>query len=356
MGRIVHPLRRLGGFGPRMAHAHPPEVLRAGLGALLGLGLIAVLMPIENRIGLPGLALVAPFGASTVLVFAAAASPLAQPWPVIIGNLVSCLVALALLALLPAGPWVAPMAVALAIAAMMALRALHPPGGAVALLAALTRPDFDGPFLPTVLLGSVLLVLTGHLWGRIIRRPYPHAMDASAPPPLGLAPDALIAILEAQEQTANLGADDLAHLIEAAEEAAGASSAGPLNCGAVMVAPPVALAPDDDIQAMAEAFAATELSALPVMVGEGFLGMVSQIELIRALAHQDDAPYAAELAHMPALLPGPDTPLTDLVGPILHRGATALPVLDQGQLLGLVTRTALLSALLRARARDTARA
>ena len=48
----------------------------------------------------------------------------------------SALVALLVIALIPP-PWTAAVAVGLAILVMMLLRALHPPGGAVALLSAL---------------------------------------------------------------------------------------------------------------------------------------------------------------------------------------------------------------------------
>ena len=344
-------MRALGGFGPRMAHARPPEIVRAVLGALLGLTVAELLLPLSAWLDLPALALVAPFGASTVLVFAAPASPLAQPWPVVIGNLVSALAAILVVTLLPSGPWAAPVAVALAIGLMMALRALHPPGGAMALLAVLTTPAPSGPFLPTVLAGSLVLVLAGHLWGRLIRRPYPHRMDPATPPPMGLAPGALIGILEAQEQTANLGASDLAELIAAAEEAAGIQQAGPLTCADAMVPVATTLAPADSAEAMARAFADSGLSALPVMEAGRFLGVVGQIDLIRAMAQPGHPPAAAALMHAPEVQPAPETPLASLIAPMIHRGAMALPVLNEGRLVGLVTRRALLSVLLRDKGR-----
>ncbi|MFD1837338.1 HPP family protein [Paracidovorax cattleyae] len=77
--------------------------------------------------------LVAPIGASAVLVFGVPASPLAQPWPVVGGNALSALVGVACAALVPDPALAGALAVALAIALMVRLRCLHPPGGAAAL-------------------------------------------------------------------------------------------------------------------------------------------------------------------------------------------------------------------------------
>ena len=46
--------------------------------------------------------LIAPFGASAVLVYAVPNSPLAQPWSVVMGNTLSALVALAVITAFPA--------------------------------------------------------------------------------------------------------------------------------------------------------------------------------------------------------------------------------------------------------------
>ncbi|MGR3633416.1 MAG: HPP family protein [Limimaricola soesokkakensis] len=80
--------------------------------------------------------LVAPLGATAVLVFCVPNSPLAQPWSAVVGNVTSALIALLAIRFVPA-PWASGVAVGAAIAAMMVMRALHPPGSAVALLMAL---------------------------------------------------------------------------------------------------------------------------------------------------------------------------------------------------------------------------
>jgi CBS domain-containing membrane protein len=85
------------------------------------------------------LLLVAPMGASAVLLFAVPASPLAQPWSIVGGNLVSATVGVACATWISDLVDAAALAIALAICAMFALRCVHPPSGAVALTAVLWR-------------------------------------------------------------------------------------------------------------------------------------------------------------------------------------------------------------------------
>jgi len=76
------------------------------------------------------------FGASAVLVYGAAESPLAQPRNLIGGHVISAIVGVTAYQLLDAELWLgAPLAVSAAIAAMHATRTLHPPGGGTALIA-----------------------------------------------------------------------------------------------------------------------------------------------------------------------------------------------------------------------------
>ena len=156
-------------FLPAPIAADWRERLRVVLGATLGILVTALLCRAAG-----GTAawpwLVAPLGASAVLVFAVPASPLAQPWAVVGGNTVSALVGIACVHAIGRPELAAALAVGLAIALMFALRCLHPPGGASALLVALsgvTDPRFA---LYPVLVNSVLLVAVGMAYNQATRR------------------------------------------------------------------------------------------------------------------------------------------------------------------------------------------
>lgn len=155
-----------------------PAWLRGALGALLGIagaGLAGALLLGPQTPALPWL--VAPMGASAVLIFAVPASPLAQPWPVIGGNLVSALVGIILGHLVEEPLLAASLAVGLAIAVMGVARCLHPPGGAAALLYALgaSGPDpWGAAHLLAITINVLILGVVGWLYNNATGHSWPH--------------------------------------------------------------------------------------------------------------------------------------------------------------------------------------
>jgi CBS domain-containing membrane protein len=194
-------------FVPILAGASFGNRLIACLGAAIGIGLTAIV----GWLALGSSAnpwLVAPVGASAVLLFAVPASPLAQPWSIIGGNVVSALVGIAVAKLVPSPVIAAGLAVGLAIFAMSLLRCLHPPGGAAALTGviggkAVAGLGFVFPFLP-VGLNSVLLVLVGLAFHRFSGHSYPHRPV----PVAGHKPETL-PLLDIQPEDIDLALADL---------------------------------------------------------------------------------------------------------------------------------------------------
>ena len=72
--------RTLQALGPAIAAGSATEALRAGLGALVGLGVAGLFLLSPQADQTLGLYLIAPFGATSVLVFAVPNSPLAHRW------------------------------------------------------------------------------------------------------------------------------------------------------------------------------------------------------------------------------------------------------------------------------------
>lgn len=152
--------------------------LRGAAGAGLGIalaGAVTMLLVGGRSVALPFL--VAPLGASAVLVFCVPASPLAQPWSVIGGDLLSSMVGLAAGHLLH-DPWAAAsLGVGTAIAVMSLTRCLHPPGGACALLCALGatgKVPWDAVFMLPIAANVLLLCAFGWLYNNLTGHPWPH--------------------------------------------------------------------------------------------------------------------------------------------------------------------------------------
>lgn len=359
------------GLAPAMAGPKAVDLARAGGGAGLGLLLAGLAL---HGIGLGWL--IAPFGASAVLVFAVPNSPLAQPWSVVVGNTASALVVLAVLAVLPAQDWVVPLAVALAIVTMLALRALHPPGGAVALLVALGGGAGGAATLAAIAVGSGLLVGFGVLWNHAVGRVYPfrqpsqpgtHGTTDPAPEArIGLDPAELATILEEYRQSANLGVADLARLVGAAEQAAAARRMEGFTAADIMSRDLVTVGPEAPLSQVADIFRKRGFTSLPVVGDEDrLLGLIFQIDLIRraredafrqhhslirAFAHLIDShrkrpPKAGEIMETDTPRIAPDTPVGAIMPLLADGGAEAVAVVEGPRVVGIVTRTDLVSAL-----------
>jgi len=120
-------------FMPILAGSTLRDQMVAGIGAIFGICLTGLIcgLAFGGDAHLPFI--VAPMGASSVLLFAVPASPLAQPWSIIGGNTISALVGIAVGQLVHEPMAAIGIAVGLAIVAMSMTRCLHPPGGAAAL-------------------------------------------------------------------------------------------------------------------------------------------------------------------------------------------------------------------------------
>ena len=147
--------RLFGRFWPHPMNVRRRDVVLSCLGGALGLALTEWISRLALGVSSP--CLIAPMGASTVLLFGVPASPLAQPWSIVGGNLVAALIGVSVAALVPHPAVAAGLAVGFSMAVMFALRCLHPPSGAVALTAVLGGPAIQQlgfQFVLTPVLGA----------------------------------------------------------------------------------------------------------------------------------------------------------------------------------------------------------
>lgn len=379
----MHILKSL---GPAVARVPAREALRAGLGALIGLGLSGLFL-LSPAVDLDlGLYLVAPFGASSVLLFAVPNSPLAQPWSAIVGNTVAALVGVAVCLLVTDPALRIALAVGLAITATILCRAVHPPAGAVAMTAAMS-PDAVAHLgfwfaLTPIAFGTIALVLLATLYARLTGRRYPFRQfddpsthgtaDRNPTVRLGLSEEELTGILERYRQSFNLGVEDLARLIGAAELQAAAHSSGPLTAQDIMSRNLVTVTSNTPLGEIADLFRQHHFTSLPVVgVDQTFLGVIFQMHLIsqarddalrldrgfratfrRLLDRDRERPMtAADIMSVAGPRATGATPIGALL-PMMAEGDTdAVPVLEYGKIVGIVTRTDLVAALSRSAAR-----
>ncbi|WP_323149070.1 HPP family protein, partial [Pseudomonas oryzihabitans] len=314
-------------------------------------------------------ALVAPLGASAVLVFALPSSPLAQPWSVVGGNTLSALIGIACALWIPEANLAAAAAVALAIAAMFTLRCLHPPGGASALLMVLIgAQDFSYAWSP-VAVDSLLLVAAGLIYNNLTRRPWPHVPRPAEPGGETLLQRAdLDAVLARYNQVLDISRDDLAELLEQVEALAYQRKMGELRCADVMSQEPVTARAEMPLQEAWALMRARRIKALPVIDRQGYLlGIVTvadfmrQIDLdvheglgwrlrtlVRPKARQDDH-TVGHIMTRTVRVASADRLLIDLVPVFSENGHRHIPIIDGSRrLVGIITQSDLIRALYQA--------
>ncbi|BAP45898.1 HPP family protein [Pseudomonas sp. 21LCFQ02] len=350
------------------------ERLRASTGAALGILLAAVCAAFwlngnaAHEHGLLALALVAPLGASAVLVFAVPASPLAQPWSVVGGNTLSALVGIACCKWIPDASLAAALAVGLAIAVMLLMRCLHPPGGASALLMVLMGCDrFEFAFSP-VLIDSLLMVLAGLVYNNLTGRSWPHLPLPAKAAPTHLHRADLDAVLDRYNQILDVSRDDLEVLLEQVEALNFQRSVGDLRCRDVMTQNPLSVGQETSLREAWALMRERRIKALPVIDRQQhLLGIVTvadfmgQIDLdvhdgiawrLRTLVRpkkHDEVRTVGQIMTRTVRVSSSDRLLLDLVPVFSDNGHRHIPIIDDKQrLVGIITQSDLIRALYRA--------
>lgn len=127
------------------------SVLVSGLFAFVGVTLLAWLTKSTGHT-----LLIAPFGATFLLIGALPESPLGRPRNIIGGYLIAALVGLAAFHAFGTATWVSGLGVGAAVILMQYAKMVHPPAGAVPLLIVATKAEWSFLITP-IAIGSALL-------------------------------------------------------------------------------------------------------------------------------------------------------------------------------------------------------
>ena len=317
--------------------------------------------------------LVAPIGASAVIVFALPSSPLAQPWALVGGNTISALVGIAVANLAHGAQWggAAPaLGGTAAVGVMILLRCLHPPGGAAALLVVLGGVvDWRFAVFP-VFTNSILLTLAAAVHNRSTGKAYPHRqVEAMASSDAGRFVDADIdRVLARYNQVLDVPRDELHALLEAAESEAYRRRLGELSCGDVMSRDVVSVEFGTGLQDAWALLRERRIKSLPVVdKARRVVGVLTVADFMRASDIEAHDGIASKLRKFLQPTPGMHSSKPEVVGQIMTRrvqvaragrslsalvpvfsstGHHHIPVVDDDlRLVGILTQTDLVRAL-----------
>lgn len=373
-------LRWLASFIPAPVTVRWQERARSCLGALLGIaftgGTMFLLLGPTANIPL----LVAPMGASAVLLFAVPASPLAQPWSIVGGNLVSATIGVTCAYAIGEPVLAAALAVALSICGMFALRCVHPPSGAVALTAVLGGPAIHALgyrfVLEPIAIQSAALLVAAIAYHAATGHRYPHSgrqarvavtpNNAANPARDSFTRADLDAVLKRRSEMLDIDPDDLESLLRETQLQAFSRSFNELTCEDIMSRHVVSISADTHTTAAWDLLKRNNVKALPVTdTDRNLTGIVTRADLADRRGVDKPAPFTR---YLEGWLRGDglrtptvgnvmttevctirtNAPITDLVPIFATHGHHHIPVLDaSGHVAGMITQVDLIAGLYR---------
>jgi len=350
------------------------EIVLSCLGAFIGLMFAEWLS--RYALGDVNLWFVAPMGASAVLLFAVPASPLAQPWSVVGGNLVAGLVGVFCAQHFTFNLGLgAAVAVATAIGLMFILRCLHPPSGAVAMTAVMGGPavhalGYQFVIWP-VMVNSLFLLILALIFNNALRHRYPHqaAKPARTSDPLpserlGFTSHDLDKALSGFGELLDINKSDLADLINQAKVNSFQRQFGDVRCAAIMSKDLITVHPTTPLTEALNKLRELEMMALPVVSEHNQLQGLLSIQ--NFLVPRGDSTHILNpleeywaknvidiMSHHAPMI-GAEQPIGDLVQFFSDEGQHyVLVVDDNNHVEGIITQTDLVAALFEMKLAET---
>ncbi|NDP48150.1 MAG: HPP family protein [Sulfuriferula multivorans] len=385
--RSTFSLKKLQKLRPYLVSSTTPlslgEQFRSSLAALAAILAVGYLSSLY-MVGVGMVALVASMGASAVLLFATPHSPLAQPWPVVGGTLISVFIGITSASLIP-DLWIAgAVAVALSILVMHLTHSLHPPGGAVALIVVLggesIRAEGYGFMLAPVGLNLLLLLvaallinnlLPGHRYparpvSRIDRKH--HHKDLTPLSRVGLNRDDLRDALRGLDIYLDISEDDLVQVYDRAGVHAFRRKMGNITCGDIMSRDLVTAEYGTELEEVWARLRFHRVKAIPVVDAfSHVIGIVTLVDFLKRANLKTYETFNDKLLKFIRRTPGTDATKPEVIGQIMatpvatvrtdmhivelipslsDKGLHHIPVVDSsGRLVGMVTQSDLIAAL-----------
>ena len=331
-----------------------------GLGALIGLAISSLIS--WYVLGGFNAWYIAPMGATSVLLFAVSASPLSQPWNLIIGNSIASIVGVSC-AMFIAEPTLAfSLAVALAIFLMMSTDSLHPPSGAVAITAVMGGDSVHqlgyAFILYPVLLNSILLLIVAVIYNRMLGKKFPQvaqinirSKDPTPTQKVTIQPQDIKDALADQTELLDISEYDLQKIILKAQENANARQVSDYLCQDIMSKDVIFLYAEDDIHKALDKFKQVNLMSLPVVNADnelvGTLALYEVVEWFKGSTdiHSSWQHLVKQIMNLQVVTVQPQQPIQDLIPYFVERSFNYIPVVDGKKIVGIISRADIIAAM-----------
>ncbi len=328
--------------------------------------------------------LVASMGASAVIVFIIPNSPLAQPWPLVGGQLVSTVVGVVCAQFISDTALAPAYAVGGSVLFMLLLRCLHPPGAATALAPVLSG-DPIGSFgygfvlFPVGLNAAILLLLALVINRWLLRHEYPiktrqsyiknnnHDM-VELEQLTGISEQDLESALQNTDAFMDISIGDLSKLLTAAQKYSFIRSSNAITCADIMVGNVLTVEYGTEVEEAWKIMQCKNLKALPVIdKSSRVIGIITWQDFFKFIDVDANESFKGKflafirrtpdittnkpesvghLMAFPAKVLTENAHIAELIPLMLAQGYRQIPIInDERRLVGMVDQARLIAAL-----------
>jgi CBS domain-containing membrane protein len=226
--------------------------------------------------------IVASMGASSVILFFIPHSPLAQPWPLVGGQMTSAIVGVWCAQTFTDTIFASAIATGGSVLIMLVFRCLHPPGAATALAPVIAGGStvsfgYDFVLMPLGANVAIMLMMAIAMNRWLLRHPYPMYSHAPAPNKhknsprtqpthsFGISEDDLQQALENMDMFMDVSTGDLSRLIADAQLQSFSRNKGTIICEDIMVKNILTVEYGTDVEEAWKIMHSEKLKAMPVI-------------------------------------------------------------------------------------------
>jgi CBS domain-containing membrane protein len=357
--------------------------LKVASAAFLALWLVANISEFILS-GTSHMLLLASMGASAVLLFGLPGSPLAKPAVFFWGHLLSAAIGLTFSHLLNNFALMTACTVAMVIFVMYLFEAMHPPGGATALVPVIATTTGPAPALDFLLfpvtLNLLLMLMVSFLIQRYFLQPTQVNPGPGTPGTRDLPPLSRSQLQKQDIQTAirdfssvlDISEADLVQLFSLAQQQAMNRQSSPLQCADIMARDLITVSPETPLQQAWQLLRQHKISMLPVVDADYCLvGVISVPDFLKDLAmpeltgirqhlrslwlhlklkwlnrQTEQKNMVAQKMSTRLIVAAPQDPISILVPLLANNGLHQVPIITaNNQLCGVVSQSDLMAAL-----------
>jgi len=287
--------------------------------------------------------LVASMGASAVILFIMPGSPLAQPWPLVGGHLVSAIIGITCVQLFADTIVASACASGGSVLAMLLLRCLHPPAAATALTPIIAGDpvnfmNYGFVLMPVGINVAIMLVLAIAINRWVLRYEYPtvphpadnkkhkHSTLVQPAQRTGISEQDLEQALENMDMFMDVSTEDLSRLLTYAQMQSFKRYRGSITCADIMVKNVLTVEYGTEVEEAWKIMQSEKLKAMPVIDrARRVIGIITWNDFFKFITVEANETFQEKFRVFIRRTPEVSTAKPESVGHIMTSSVSVLP-------------------------------